>query len=258
MSERGNSVPGNPVAGDSGRGDPVAAWLPAACAGDAQALGAALQACRGYLLLIAEQELDADLRAKGGASDLVQETFIKAHRHFAGFQGGADELRAWLRRILLNHLADFRDLYRETEKRQAAREVPLQTDDSAHPDVVPMGQLSPSRQAMAREEVEELRRVVERLPEEYRQVLRLRHEEERTFDEIAQNMNRSANAVRKLWARALERLHQEWDSEHERLRRHQRMIGSRRGSPPTKQARGDTATLPPDEDLTRRPARPAA
>jgi hypothetical protein len=43
--------------------------LAAARAGSREALGQALQACRGYLLLLAERELDADLRAKGGASD---------------------------------------------------------------------------------------------------------------------------------------------------------------------------------------------
>jgi RNA polymerase sigma-70 factor (ECF subfamily) len=200
----------------SEQGDLVAASLAAARAGSPDALGQALQACRGYLLLIAEQELDADLRAKGGASDLVQETFIKAHRRFGAFEGGPDELRAWLRRILLNHLADFRALYRETEKRQAALEVPLYSADSTEARAVLYGGPSPSRQAMAREQQQEVQRMVDRLPEDYRQVLRLRYQEERSFDEIAERMNRSANAVRKLWARALERLHEEWDAGHDR------------------------------------------
>jgi RNA polymerase sigma-70 factor (ECF subfamily) len=194
------------------QGDPLSDWLAAARAGSADALGQALQACRGYLLLIAEQELDSDLRAKGGASDLVQETFIKAQRHFAGFQGGGEELRAWLRRILLNQLADFRALYREAEKRQTAREVPLESDSSAQGGALPDEELSPSGQAMAREQREQLRLVVERLPEDYRQVIVLRYEQDQSFEEIAQCMNRSANAVRKLWARALERLHEEWDA----------------------------------------------
>src|SRR5438874_1673797 len=52
-----------------------AEWLPAARNGSAQALGDALEACRVYLLAVAEHELDPELRGKGGASDLVQETF---------------------------------------------------------------------------------------------------------------------------------------------------------------------------------------
>jgi RNA polymerase sigma-70 factor (ECF subfamily) len=56
------------------RTEEVAPWLAEAPGGDMEALGQALEACRGYLLSIAQQELDPELWAKGGASDLVQET----------------------------------------------------------------------------------------------------------------------------------------------------------------------------------------
>src|SRR5438094_9736562 len=83
-------------------------WLPAARAGSMEALGQALEEFRHYLLRIAEQELDPDLRAKGGASDLVQLTFLEAQRDFARFHGDtAAELRAWLRRLLVDTLANF-------------------------------------------------------------------------------------------------------------------------------------------------------
>ena len=82
--------------------------LAAARAGSREALGQVLQACRGYLLLLAERELDPDLQTKGGASDLVQETFLEAQKDFANFQGNSEgELRAWLRQILLHNLANF-------------------------------------------------------------------------------------------------------------------------------------------------------
>jgi RNA polymerase sigma-70 factor, ECF subfamily len=60
-------------------------YLPAARAGSREALGQALEICRGYLLRVANQGLDAELRAKGGASDLVQETFLEAQRDFGRF-----------------------------------------------------------------------------------------------------------------------------------------------------------------------------
>ena len=89
--------------------------IPAARAGSKEAIGGALEACRGYLLGIAERELDADLRAKGGASDLVQDTFLEAQRDFAGFRGETQaDLLAWLRRLLLNNLANFARTYRQT------------------------------------------------------------------------------------------------------------------------------------------------
>jgi WD40 repeat protein len=64
-------------------------FLPAARAGSSEALGQALEICRGYLLRVANQGLNADLRAKGGASDLVQETFLEAQRDFGCFQGAS-------------------------------------------------------------------------------------------------------------------------------------------------------------------------
>jgi RNA polymerase sigma-70 factor (ECF subfamily) len=196
------------------RADNAAQWLAAARAGSPEALGRALEACRGYLLLIAQQELQPELRAKGGASDLVQETFIKAHRHFDRFQGSTEaEWLAWLRRLLLNNLADFRRLYQEADKRRADREVPLGAGSSADrgPGLEDAA-ASPSGLAMGQEQAERVRQALDRLPEDYRQILLLRNQEDRPFEEIAGLMGRSANAVRKLWARAVERFQHEWEA----------------------------------------------
>ena len=178
-------------------------------AGSAKALGDALEACRGYLLTVAQRELDPDLRAKGGASDLVQQTFLEAQRDFARFEGETEaELLAWLRRLLLNNLANFARDYRATAKRQVAREVGLPDADSSRlGDVTLAGDVpSPSKQAMAHERTEAVLQALEKLPPSYRQVVLLRYREERSFEEIGQLMGRSANAVRKLWLRAVERL----------------------------------------------------
>src|SRR5258708_21186979 len=103
--------------------EPGVHWLPAARSGSADALGKALEACRGYLLMIAQGELDPHLQPKGGASDLVQETLVDAVRDFARFRGTREEeLRAWLRQLLLNNLVDFTRQYHETATREIARE----------------------------------------------------------------------------------------------------------------------------------------
>jgi RNA polymerase sigma-70 factor (ECF subfamily) len=191
----------------------VAQSLAAARAGSQEALGAALEACRAYLLLIARQELDPMLRAKGGASDLVQETFLEAQRDFAQFQGTAEEeLKAWLRRLLLNNLANFVRRYRQTAKRQAECEVSLEATASSAQGA---GRLadegpSPSDKALARERDEVVHRALDRLPEDYRLVLLLRYEDGCSFEEIAAQLGRSPNASQKLFARALERLQQEF------------------------------------------------
>jgi RNA polymerase sigma-70 factor, ECF subfamily len=193
-------------------GQDAGRWLPEARAGSKEAVAQALEACRGYLLLIAQRELGKDLRAKAGASDLVQETILEAQRDFSGFEGTSEpELLAWLRRLLLNNMANFARQFRATDKRQIGREVVLEEGDSA---AERGGELasalpSPSGAAMAHERAEAVQHALEKLPEDYRRVVHLRYQEERTFEEIGKLLGRSANAARKLWLRAIERLEQE-------------------------------------------------
>jgi RNA polymerase sigma-70 factor (ECF subfamily) len=187
----------------------IAKLLEAARAGSAEALGALLEDCRRYLLRVANRRLDPALRAKGGASDVVQQTFLEAHQAFARFQGSSErELLAWLRQLLLHHLANFHRLYR-AGKRQVARETPAEQGGSSAEGGLADDTLSPSGQAMRQEESEALMRALEQLPEEYRQIIVLRHQEQCSFEEIGRRMNRSASGARLLWTRALDRLHAE-------------------------------------------------
>ncbi len=184
----------------------VADLVGRARAGSRDALGRLLDACREYLLLIANEELDADLRGKAGPSDLVQETFLEAQRDFARFRGGTEaELLAWLRRILLNNVANFRRRYQGTERRRVEREVPLEVLDRLGRGLARAAE-SPSGHAVRREEAEALDRALARLPDHYRQVIVLRHREQRPFEEIGRLMGRSPDAARMLWWRAFERL----------------------------------------------------
>jgi RNA polymerase sigma-70 factor (ECF subfamily) len=190
----------------------VAQWLPAAQAGSREALGQVLEACRGYLLLIAREELEPALQAKGGASDLVQQTFHEAQRDLARFHGRTPEaLLAWMRRLLLNNLANFRRDYHR-DKRRVSREVPLSGSDSSARGDLPARTPSPSVALMRDEQAEALERALQRLPEDYRRVIHLRYREEQPFDAIAGLMQRSPNAVRKLWARAIDSLRQELEA----------------------------------------------
>ena len=65
-------------------------------AGDSAALGELLELYQNYLLLLARVQIGRRLQSKVDAADLVQETFLEAHRHFAQFRvdhrGGAREL----------------------------------------------------------------------------------------------------------------------------------------------------------------------
>jgi RNA polymerase sigma-70 factor (ECF subfamily) len=191
-------------------------WLEEARRGSPEALGRLLEHYRQYLLLVANRKLDPALRVKGGASDLVQETFLEAQRDFPQFTGASElELRAWLRRLLLNNVGTFARSYRGTAKRAIGREVELSPDQSeARPvDRVAAAEPTPSRLAIAAEAAEAIKRAVACLPDDYRQVILLRYEQEQSFEDVGRIMGRSPEAVRKLWVRAIERLRREWDAE---------------------------------------------
>jgi RNA polymerase sigma-70 factor (ECF subfamily) len=192
----------------------AAQLLAAARAGSQEGLGQALETCRRYLLLVAQRNLDPALQAKGGASDLVQETFLEAQRDFAQFQGTTEaELLAWLRQLLLNTLGNFARHYRDTAKRAVGREVALPGEgSSAGAGGVAGSGPTPSGLAMEQEQAQALQRALLRLPEEYRRAIQLRYQEGKSFEEIGQLLNRSADAARKLWTRAMERLRQEWET----------------------------------------------
>src|SRR3954447_5435699 len=191
--------------------------LQAARAGSSEAVGLLLEGCRQYLLLIANQELDPALRGKVGASDVVQETFLDAQRDFGRFRGRTEEeLLAWLRCILLNNLANVTRHYRAVDKRQISREVAFAD--------VPAEQLreatgderdSPRAGALARERDEALWAAIGRLPETARQVVLWRNYERLPFEEIGRRLDRSGEAARKVWTRALEQLQQLLESPDE-------------------------------------------
>ena len=94
--------------------------------GDASVLGSLLERYRGYLTLLARVEIGRHLQSKLDASDVVQETFLEAHRHFERFRG-ADEapLRRWLRQILATTLAGQVRRYLGTRGRDVRLEQQL-------------------------------------------------------------------------------------------------------------------------------------
>ena len=186
-------------------------YLPAARAGCPAALGQMLQASRRYLLWIAKRELDIDLQPKAGASDIVQDTMLEAQRDFGRFRGESEkELLAWLRRLLLNNLSNFTRRF-HTSKRQLDHERSLQTAGGPRDTDggLVASSVSPAQQVLKREEFELVRQAMARLPEDYQKVLKLWQEEELSFEEIGKLLDRSPNAARMLWVRAIERLQKE-------------------------------------------------
>ncbi|QDT71737.1 sigma-70 family RNA polymerase sigma factor [Lacipirellula limnantheis] len=191
---------------------PIPSRIDAARAGCSESFGLLAEHCRQYLLLIASGELPDDLRAKVAPSDLVQETLVRAQRGIHQFSGRSEaEFRCWIRQILLHYAAYVGRSYRQTSRRDIRREVsvdaPGQMSSLSHQLVA--DDTPPIERAIRNDEARLLQRALERLPPNYRRVLMLRKAEEKGFAEVGESLHLSADAARKLWARAVAALQRE-------------------------------------------------
>jgi RNA polymerase sigma-70 factor (ECF subfamily) len=190
--------------------DPTA-LLAQARAGDESAWSALLEAQRPYLTQLARAQIGPKLRGKTDAADIVQDTFLEAHRDLPGFRGTTDaEFLAWLRQVLARNLTNLLRRYYGTQARDPRRERPLadgldRSSQAADPALV-ASQSTPSQQAARRELSARTADALQALPADYRDVLVLRYLEGLSFPDVAARMGRSLDSVEKLWVRALARL----------------------------------------------------
>ena len=175
-----------------------------------EVVGQLLELYREYLTLLARIQIGQRLQGKVDASDVVQETFLEAHRAFAQFRGATErELAEWLRRILASRLAKLVRHY-TTQRRDVRLERQLQEEldrsSAALDGAVLMTKSTPSQSVARREQSVILASALGRLPADYREVMILHHIEGQTFPEVARRMGRSVDSVKKLWIRALGKL----------------------------------------------------
>ena len=176
--------------------------------GGEAALGRLLENYSQYLTLLARVQIGRRVQGKVDPGDVVQDTFLEAHRQFPQFRGTSEgELVAWLRRILAGQLALVFRRYLGTKGRDInlERELGAQLDHSSQ--ALDGGLIAthstPSQHVARREQAVLLAEALERLPADYREVIVLRHLEALPFAEVAGRMGRSEDSVQKLWVRAL-------------------------------------------------------
>lgn len=182
--------------------------------GDAGVADRLLAPYRPWLHLLARLQTEPRFQRKFDPSDIVQQTLLEAHRDLPQFRGNTGaELAAWLRHILAHVLAHEIRRYRGTQQRDLDREVSIeqQLAESSQrlADVLAGSITSPSAHALRHERERLLAEVLDRLPEDYREVIVLRSLQNLPHQEVAERMGRPVGAVRMLWARALTRLREE-------------------------------------------------
>jgi RNA polymerase sigma-70 factor (ECF subfamily) len=117
------------------------------------------------------------------AKDMAQESFISAYTSLEKFQFGS-KFSSWLYRIVVNKCKDHMRAERDT----------VQVDEIA--ESVPSGGRTPEQTASARQTGDVIQAALNSLPDTYREVIVLKHIEELDFQEIAEILGDSVNALK--------------------------------------------------------------
>ena len=170
--------------------------------GDETAFEALFQRFEGLLAARIKGRLPQQLQRRVSVADVLQET------HLAAYEGRerlttADvrALKSWLLGIADHKALQHVRHHGETAKRSVRREVTRAARPATQ--ALSRRQASPSQVAIAAETLELARRARAMLPPDHAEVLRLAREEGVPLREVAERMNRSYDAVKKLYGRAL-------------------------------------------------------
>jgi RNA polymerase sigma-70 factor (ECF subfamily) len=171
---------------------------------------AALERFREYLALLARLQLPPRLRSKVGASDIVQQTLLKATQNLDQFRGQSDDdWAAWLRRILTNTMVDAVRQF-QGPKHDVRLERSLEAsiaDSSDRLNALLTGSAaSPSQKLLKEERLVRLAAALAELPEDQRVALEMHYLQGCTVAEVATHVNRSERSVAGLVRRGLQRL----------------------------------------------------
>jgi RNA polymerase sigma-70 factor (ECF subfamily) len=184
---------------------------------DEAARGLLLEDQRDYLLRVAHQRLHGRVTVRVEPADVVQETFLHAHRAFDQFLGEEEAaFRAWLERILENAIARVIRNHLLLQKRSLTREQSLgdpQTGSAGPENNLDAGVSTPSQRAMRREDEARLANALEKLPDTQRDAVRLRHLEGWSLAAIAERLGRTTVATAALVKRGMEALRKHLDEE---------------------------------------------
>ncbi|OLE50942.1 MAG: hypothetical protein AUG51_25550 [Acidobacteria bacterium 13_1_20CM_3_53_8] len=172
-----------------------------ALAGDAEAFGEIVRRWERRIYSLAYGMLGREEEAR----DATQETFLAAFRNLRNFRGEA-KVSSWLHRIAVNQCIT-------RQRRAKVRSESALEDEADYDGATEDGSsfftaaaASPDVAAESRERNEVVRRAVNALPNELRQVILMKEFEELTFHEIAEALDLPLSTVKSRLYTALRQL----------------------------------------------------
>lgn len=184
--------------------------------GDQASLNKLCEVYNERVLRIIRMRMGPELRSKLQSMDLVQDAFISAIRSMDNFtyENEGDFLR-WVSRIAENRIRDnLENLH--AQKRDIRREIPLNTNSSTTQDTFvgisgPVDIMTPSLVISNREDLDRLEKAMQKLKPEYRKAITLTKIEGLSYEEAAEQLGKSPDAMRMLLSRAMAALSQNFE-----------------------------------------------
>ena len=124
--------------------------------------------------------------------DLVQETFIKAFKALDSYSPQF-AFSTWLYRIATNHAIDF---LRKRRLETVSLSKPREGEEEGEDQVLPDESYRPDKHIVQDQRRELIQVAIEKLPPKYKRVIELRHQKERSYREIAEELELPIGTVK--------------------------------------------------------------
>jgi RNA polymerase sigma-70 factor (ECF subfamily) len=132
------------------------------------------------------------VRKQGEVDDLVQECFTKAFSALKSYSSDY-AFSTWLYKIATNHTIDF---LRKKKLQTMSIDRPIQTKDGEVEYELPDTSYRPDRHIVEDQRKALIQEAIEQLPEKYHRVIVMRHQQEKSYDEIAAELDLPLGTVK--------------------------------------------------------------
>ncbi len=136
------------------------------------------------------------------ADDLTQETFIKAFNALASFNSEY-AFSTWLYKIAANNCIDF---FRKKKLQTYSLNSPIKAKDGDIQRDFPDSTQEPESGLISKEQTNQIKSAIEKLPKKYREAILLRHINDKSYEEIAEHLDIPLGTVKVRIFRAREML----------------------------------------------------
>lgn len=193
--------------------DQTETLLGAAREGDSDAVNRLLEKHRGPIRRLVEMRLDRKVQQRVDVSDVVQDVMIEASGRLEKYLSDPSmAFHLWLRQIAWDRIIDTYRRHRVSAKRNMDREQPMAAAAGPNQSTMELAvqlcdpRLTPSAAATQREIAAKVEAAVEKMNDQDREIILMRHYEHLSNLEIAEVLGLNPPAASMRYLRAVRRL----------------------------------------------------